>query len=319
MVVGEHDVLSGSGTSLSTNTNQALSNVVVANFTDTDLVTPASDLVATINWGDGTTTTGTVTGANGSFAVSGSHTYTSAGTDTITTTLSDRSPGTATATATGSATVGILLGDANGDGVQDNGETTLSVPWAAAQQLLNASDTNPDVRISMMKQALRAQLNIDAGEADPGLFPGQPAGHDLITEAVDWLRGLSPFTYAPTSANVDINHDGILQTGATSIGNDYNTVTQAFTTPPQKATMNAWLQYVDTIHSPPQSGDLLINGQDLRNALAAFNANQLVTLMAGTQVGWNNGSVTTDIQPNTANTFWNVLADNHVIAAPHVS
>jgi hypothetical protein len=230
--------------------------------------------------------------------------------------LSDRSPGTATATATGSATVGILLGDANGNGIQDNGETTLSVPWAAAQQLLNASDTNPDVRVSMMKQALEAQINIDHGEADPGLFPGQPAGHDLITEAVDWLKGLAPFTYSPTSGNVDINHDGILQTGTTNLGNDYNTATQAFTTPLQKSTMNSWQQYVDTINSPPQTGDILINGHDLRNALAAFNTNQLVTLMAGSQVGWNNGGVISDVHANTANTFLTVLADNHVIAAP---
>ena len=320
VVVGEHDQLSGTGTALSSNTNQALTNVTVATFTDTDLVSPSSDFTATINWGDGTATTGgTVNGSAGSFSVTGSHAYTSPGIDTVTVTLSDKAPGTATATATSTATVGILLGDANGNGIQDNGETTLSVPWAAAQQLLNASDTNPDVRVSMMKQALQAQLKIDGGEADPGLLPGgQPAGHDLITEAVDWLRGVAPFVYSPTSGNVDINHDGILETGTTNLGNDYNTTTQAFTTPLQKSTMNSWQQYVDTINSPPQTGDVLINGQDLRNALAAFNTTQLVTLMAGSvsEVGWNNGSVVSDVHPNTANTFLTVLADNHVIAAP---
>ena len=167
----------------------------------------------------------------------------------------------------------------------------------------------------MMKQALLAQQNIDSGRADPGL---QSAGHDLITDAVDWLLGLAPFTYSPFSTNVDINHDGKIQIGTTaSAGVEYNTTTHAFTSPFQKSTMSGWTQYVDAIQSPPQTGDIMINGQDLRNALAAFNSNQLVTLMAGSQVGWSNGGPPGDIHPNTANGFLTVLADNGVILAPH--
>jgi hypothetical protein len=169
----------------------------------------------------------------------------------------------------------------------------------------------------MMKQAILAQENIDNGKADPGLFPGQPAGHDLITEAVSWLKGVAPFTYSPISTNVDTNRDGVLQTGPVAgSGVEYNTTTHAFMSPLQKSTMNSWVQYVDTINSTPQTGDILINGQDLRNALVAFNTSQLVTLMAGTQVAWNNNGAISDIHPNTANTFLTVLADNHVIAAP---
>jgi hypothetical protein len=46
-----------------------------------------------------------VSGSSGTFTVSGSHTYASAGTDTVSVTLSDDAPGTATATATSTANI----------------------------------------------------------------------------------------------------------------------------------------------------------------------------------------------------------------------
>jgi hypothetical protein len=56
----------------------------VATFTDADTLTPAGDYTATINWGDGHTGTGTITGASGSFTVSASHTYSSVGSFPVT-------------------------------------------------------------------------------------------------------------------------------------------------------------------------------------------------------------------------------------------
>src|SRR5207253_1265041 len=49
--------------------------VTVATFTDSD--EPASAFKATIDWGDGTTSTGTISGpdSSGTFTVTGSHTY----------------------------------------------------------------------------------------------------------------------------------------------------------------------------------------------------------------------------------------------------
>jgi hypothetical protein len=75
----------------------------VATFTDAMPGRGPADFSATINWGDGATTSGTITGAGGSFAVSGSHTYSIPGAYTTTVTISD--PGGATANTTGSATV----------------------------------------------------------------------------------------------------------------------------------------------------------------------------------------------------------------------
>ncbi|MDR3637282.1 MAG: ice-binding family protein, partial [Isosphaeraceae bacterium] len=54
-----------------------LTNVDVATFTDPDPSSRAGDFVTTVNWGDGTTTAGTVVeDAAGTFHVQGSHTYT---------------------------------------------------------------------------------------------------------------------------------------------------------------------------------------------------------------------------------------------------
>jgi len=85
-------------------TNQSFSGQV-AGFTDTFLGNVASDFTATIDWGDGTTTAGTVTGSAGSFNVSGAHTYSSTGTFAVKVTLTDDPPGTATATANSTASV----------------------------------------------------------------------------------------------------------------------------------------------------------------------------------------------------------------------
>jgi len=71
----------------------------IGHFTDTDTFTAASDFVATIDWGDGATTSGTVSGGSGSFDVNGTHAYTTTGMHNVHVTLTDDAPGTATATA----------------------------------------------------------------------------------------------------------------------------------------------------------------------------------------------------------------------------
>src|SRR5204863_185892 len=65
----------------------------------------AADFTATIDWGDGATTAGRVTGAAGTFTVSGSHVYAEEGNYPVSVTLTDDAPGTAGATATGTARV----------------------------------------------------------------------------------------------------------------------------------------------------------------------------------------------------------------------
>jgi hypothetical protein len=119
--VAEADVLTPHGMSIAANAHQLFSGAV-ATFTDGNTANVASDFTATVDWGDGTTTAGTVSGSGGSFTVSGAHTYTAAGNDTVKVKLTDDAPGTATATATTAATVSrgsAVAYDFNGDGKSD--------------------------------------------------------------------------------------------------------------------------------------------------------------------------------------------------------
>jgi subtilase family serine protease len=64
---------------------QPLNNVAVANFTDPTGSQPVSDYTATIAWGDGAVTSGTIVADGGNtYTVLGSHTYINAGTYTLT-------------------------------------------------------------------------------------------------------------------------------------------------------------------------------------------------------------------------------------------
>jgi hypothetical protein len=79
----------------------------VATFTEPDASAPASQFTASINWGDGHTTAGTVGGpVGGPFTVSGSHTYTEEGLYPTTVTITDSVNPSNTTTATSTATVG---------------------------------------------------------------------------------------------------------------------------------------------------------------------------------------------------------------------
>ena len=64
------------GPTVSGTEGTAISDATVATFTDANPNATASDFTATIDWGDGTSTSGTVVAqSGGSFAVDGTHTY----------------------------------------------------------------------------------------------------------------------------------------------------------------------------------------------------------------------------------------------------
>jgi hypothetical protein len=65
------------------------SNIVVATFTHAGGVEPTGSFTATIDWGDGRTSTGTITLSGTTYTVRGSHSYRHSGTHTITTTVSE--------------------------------------------------------------------------------------------------------------------------------------------------------------------------------------------------------------------------------------
>jgi uncharacterized repeat protein (TIGR01451 family) len=111
--------------------NRRLTNFQVATFTHANGVEPASAFTATINWGDGTNSAGTITLSGTTYSVKGTHTYTSSGSHTITTSVSETAgPG------------GILVEGtpARRAGAKPRSETsntvnaTLSEQWFAQQR-----------------------------------------------------------------------------------------------------------------------------------------------------------------------------------------
>jgi hypothetical protein len=97
--------ITAKGTSIKGTVNKPLS-ATVATFTDADTHSTASEYNATIKWGDGKSSTGTIGGTGGHFTVTGKHTYSKRGTFTVTVTITDTDNSANTATVTTVATIG---------------------------------------------------------------------------------------------------------------------------------------------------------------------------------------------------------------------
>jgi uncharacterized repeat protein (TIGR01451 family) len=69
--------------------SRTLTNFQVATFTHASGVEPVSDFSATINWGDGTTSAGTISLSGSTYVVRGSHTYSTTQRHTIRTTVKE--------------------------------------------------------------------------------------------------------------------------------------------------------------------------------------------------------------------------------------
>jgi hypothetical protein len=99
--------LSASGVNFSATAGAPFSGTV-ATFTTPDTLDGAAAFTATITWGDGSTSAGVVSGSNGSFAVTGSHTYADPVNETVHVTISNPNTTPNPATTTGTATVTSL-------------------------------------------------------------------------------------------------------------------------------------------------------------------------------------------------------------------
>jgi uncharacterized repeat protein (TIGR01451 family) len=113
--------------------NRTLTNFQTATFTHANGVEPTSAFSATINWGDGTTSAGTISLSGTTYSVVGSHTYPNTNRHTITTTVVEigNSPDGGGFKGADDHPGGDVLqfhphgnGDGNGDG---QGDTSISV------------------------------------------------------------------------------------------------------------------------------------------------------------------------------------------------
>ena len=216
--VAEHDALTPQGTTINTFANQPLNNVVVATFSDADTASPAGDLPASINWGDGTTTTGSVSGSGGSFTVTGSHTYTAPGTDNVHVTLSDDAPGTATATA--NSTVNVAAGALASQEVLTS--ATEHVALADSTTVATFTDTNS----TDLASGFAASINWGDGTTTTGSVSGSngsftvDGGHTYLDEAsapvsVSITRTSDNANTTATGTVSVAEHDGLTAQGAT--------------------------------------------------------------------------------------------------------
>jgi hypothetical protein len=213
------------------------------------------------------------------------------------------------------------------------GEATLSVPLTAAQLMVGGSTSQTsDARLILMQQAIAAQLNIDNGDRDPGELSAS-SGNDLLGTAVKWLTGQLTFSdgnSVPAKYNVDNGPtDNILESGADK-SYEFNTSNSTFdykgssdvigTSTSDWGVVKNGSKYdgnfiVDANKSGLLGGNYVeATGQDLKNALEAFNMNQLVTAVSGgmSVVEWNAGGTISDVQANNQDGMWKVLTDHGV-------
>lgn len=124
---------------------QALSGTV-ATFTDANPDALASDFTATIDWGDQQSSPGTISFSNGSFVVTGSHTYADEGGYRTSVTVTDR--GGATAAASDQA----IVADAPLNGAFVPAFFTQYIAGSVA--LATFSDGNPSASLSDFNAAI---------------------------------------------------------------------------------------------------------------------------------------------------------------------
>jgi CSLREA domain-containing protein len=137
--------------------------LTLATFTDANPGNNSGDFTATIHWGDGNSTSGTVSYSNGTYSVSGSHTYAEEGSYAVTVDVSDDG---------GSSLTGI-------------GRTTVTVGDAAL------SDRTGTTALSAKEGASTGDQVVGTfSDADPNAVPGD------YTATIYWGDGSS----SPASA-----------------------------------------------------------------------------------------------------------------------
>jgi hypothetical protein len=149
--------------------------------TFTDAASPfgtLSDFSATINWGDSTTTGGTVTGFDGGpYTVSGSHTYATTGTFLITTTINDVGGSTVT---TSCNTLGFSFAPGGGSFVIGDKNATIGTSvtfWSAQWWKLNSlSGGNAPASFKGFAENPSTPACGTGWSTDPGNSTPPPAG-----------------------------------------------------------------------------------------------------------------------------------------------
>lgn len=150
--------LSARGTSLAPVEGVPFTAATVASFTDADPAGTASDYAGVIDWGDGTTSAGTVTGS-GTFSVAGDHTYAEEGAYTATVKIAD------VGGATVSTTTAVRVADAALTAAGRIFSTTNPVDNKVVATFTDADATNTSTDSN--QDAADYTASIDWGDGSP--------------------------------------------------------------------------------------------------------------------------------------------------------
>ncbi|MBV9101263.1 MAG: hypothetical protein JO198_09515 [Candidatus Dormibacteraeota bacterium] len=180
-------------------------NGPVATVTDPDPGAMASEYSASINWGDGSTTQGSIAGPTGGpFTVSGSHVYADEGSFTPVVSISDLDDTTNTASATDSVAVTDAALNATGNpAILQTSNLALS-----GTQVASFTDANPGATSA----DYTAAINWGDGSSSQGVVSG-PTGGPFVVKGSHTYSVLGPQTIS-----VAISDDG---------GSTANAVSQA--------------------------------------------------------------------------------------------
>jgi hypothetical protein len=138
----------------------------VATFADANPFAPLGDFTATIDWGDGNSSAGTVTQPDGpgtDFVVTGTHTYAEEGSFNVTVAITDAGDSTASATSTASVTDATLTA---------TGGFVVTATATGSHTVATFTDANPAAPLS----DFTATINWGDGSAPTAGTLSQPGG-----------------------------------------------------------------------------------------------------------------------------------------------
>jgi hypothetical protein len=161
---------------------------MVANLTDANSFATTSDFTATINWGDGSSSAGTVSSpTGGTFTVSGSHTYSSTGPESISVTVHD--DGGSTTSVSGCTVLIFALAPGRGGFVIGSGNSATGTPvtfWGprwSMQNSMSAASAPPSFKgyaLNPATPSCGANWSTDPGNSAPPPAGPLPAFMSVI-------------------------------------------------------------------------------------------------------------------------------------------
>ncbi len=224
------------GTAFDTSARTVAKNVTLATF-DVSVPRPLSNYKATIQWGDGFTSFGTITPrTGGGYNVIGSHIYASAGMYPVSVTIQDtfhnlnKVASTTANVATNPMVVHPTLDDFDGDGKTDLG---VYQPGASFYTLQTSSSGNRKVTFGQGRlyggDPIPVTGDFDGdGQTDYGVYQPSDSKFTLQTSSSgNWLRQFGQgrlYGGDPIPVTGDFNGDGRSDVGVFQPGDSYFTL-----------------------------------------------------------------------------------------------